>query len=142
MMDWLTHLTSDLSWQKIAVGLGLFAVSFVGSLGLVSFLLVRMPADYFHPTYDRAFLPDSSRAVRWSGVVLKNIVGVILVVLGIVMSLPGVPGQGLLTILLGLVLLDFPGKQKVEQKLVRRPLVLNAINGLRAKFDKSPLVLE
>lgn len=141
-MDWFANLTADLGWQKIALGIGLFAVSFFGSLGLVSFLLVRMPADYFHPNYDRAFLPDSRRAVRWGGVVVKNIAGVMLIVLGLLMSLPGVPGQGLLTILLGLVLLDFPGKQHLEQKLVRRPIVLNAVNGLRAKFDKPPLVLE
>jgi hypothetical protein len=63
------------------------------------------------------------------------------VALGIVLSLPGVPGQGLLTILLGIMIMDFPGKDRLEQKLLSRPSIVNAINRLRARFDKPPLVL-
>jgi UPF0716 family protein affecting phage T7 exclusion len=68
--------------------------------------------------------------------------GVVLVVLGILMSVPGVPGQGFLTILLGIMLLDFPGKRNLEYKLVSRPQVLNAINKLRHRFGKPSLVLD
>jgi hypothetical protein len=71
----------------------------------------------------------------------KNIGGILLVALGIVLSLPGVPGQGLLTVLLGIMLLDFPGKHRLEQKLLSRPSIVNAINKLRARFDKKPLEL-
>ena len=62
--------------------------------------------------------------------------------LGIVLSLPGVPGQGILTILLGIMLLDFPGRRKLEHKLVSRPQVLKTINKLRHRFGKPPLVLD
>jgi hypothetical protein len=65
----------------------------------------------------------------------------LLVALGIVLSLPGVPGQGLLTVLLGLMLLDFPGRRRLEQKLLSRPSIVNAINHLRARFGKEPLEL-
>nr|ALS89658.1 putative transmembrane protein (PGPGW) [uncultured bacterium] len=65
-----------------------------------------------------------------------------LVVLGVVMSIPGVPGQGILTILLGVMLLDFPGKRNFERKLVTRPQVRNAINKLRHRFGKPELVLD
>jgi hypothetical protein len=58
------------------------------------------------------------------------------------MSLPGVPGQGVLTILLGVMLLDFPGKRRLEYKLISQPRVFNNINRLRARFDKPPLELE
>ncbi len=58
------------------------------------------------------------------------------------MSLPGIPGQGLLTILLGVMLLDFPGKRRLEFKIISRPKVFRAINRLRARFDKPPLVLD
>ena len=61
--------------------------------------------------------------------------------LGIVLSLPGVPGQGLLTVLLGIMLLDFPGRHRLEQKLLSKPSILNSINKLRARFDKKPLEL-
>ncbi|HEU4479438.1 MAG TPA: hypothetical protein VFR80_13045, partial [Pyrinomonadaceae bacterium] len=68
--------------------------------------------------------------------------GVLLVILGVLLSLPGVPGQGILTILLGIMLLDFPGRRSLERRIVGWPKVFNAINKLRRRFDKPPLVLE
>ena len=62
--------------------------------------------------------------------------------IGIVLSLPGVPGQGLLTILLGIMLLDFPGRRKLEVKILSRPQVFKAINKLRHRFGKPPLKLD
>ena len=62
-------------------------------------------------------------------------------IVGIVLSIPGVPGQGLLTILLGVMLLDFPGKRRLELKIVSRPSVLKTVNSLRSKFGKPKLVL-
>ena len=47
--------------------------------------------------------------IRWTGLILKNLLGVLLVILGGIMTLPGVPGPGILTILLGVMLLNFPG---------------------------------
>jgi hypothetical protein len=58
------------------------------------------------------------------------------------MSIPGVPGQGILTILLGIMLLDLPGKRDLENKLVSRPQVLKTINKLRHKFGKPNLILD
>nr|ALS88972.1 TIGR02611: TIGR02611 family [uncultured bacterium] len=124
------------------LGAGLFLISFVVSTALVSFALVRLPANYFHSSHARAFWEDKHRALRWSGVVLKNLVGLVLIVLGIIMSLPGIPGPGILTILFGLVMMDIPGKRPLETRLVKRPSVLQAINRLRARFDKPPLVLD
>jgi hypothetical protein len=72
----------------------------------------------------------------------KNLLGAVLVLLGIVLSLPGVPGQGILTILLGVMLLDFPGKRDLERKIVGRPKVREAIDRLRKRFGKQPLVLD
>jgi hypothetical protein len=63
-------------------------------------------------------------------------------VLGIILSLPGVPGQGILTILLGLIFLDIPGKRPLEARIIRRPAVLSAINKLRARYDKPPLIVD
>ena len=60
--------------------------------------------------------------------------------LGILLSLPGVPGQGVLTILLGIMLSDFPGKVRLERKIVSYPKVLQALNKLRERFAKPPLM--
>jgi hypothetical protein len=80
--------------------------------------------------------------LRWGGLVVKNLLGAFLVLLGVVMSLPGVPGQGVLTILLGVMLLDFPGKRALELKLVSRPKVLRTINRIRQQFERPPLQLD
>jgi len=81
-------------------------------------------------------------AIRAAGIIGKNILGVLLVVVGILLSIPGVPGQGLLTILLGIMLLDFPGKRRLEQNLLRRPQILKTINRLRARFGKQALEID
>jgi hypothetical protein len=62
-----------------------------------------------------------------------------LIVVGAVLSIPGVPGQGVLTIVVGLFLVDFPRRQKLERALARRPGVLPALNRLRVRFGRAPL---
>jgi hypothetical protein len=74
--------------------------------------------------------------------ILKNVIGAGVVGLGLLLSFPGIPGQGILTILIGVMLLDFPGKRRLERAVIRRPRVLGAVNRLRARYGKPPLVLE
>jgi hypothetical protein len=131
-----------LTLRSALLGVLLFLVTFTVNLVIVSFVLVKIPANYFQRDHSRAFLSDSSPTVRLLGVIGKNLLGIVLVVLGILMSLPGVPGQGILTILLGIMLLDFPGRRKLEHRLVSRPTVLKAINKLRHRFGKPELVLD
>ena len=74
--------------------------------------------------------------------IAKNIFGIFLIVLGILLSLPGVPGQGILTILLGLIMIDIPGKRPIEARIIKRPTVLAAVNKLRDRYGKPPLELD
>ena len=142
----MIHLPSEpavfFSLREMALGILIFAGTFLISLAVVSFILVKLPPTYFQPSHSRPFWLDRHPAIRWSGLIAKNVLGVVLVLLGILMSVPGVPGQGILTILLGIMLVDFPGKRRLEYKLVSRPRVLEAINRLRHRFSKPPLVLE
>jgi hypothetical protein len=142
----MSHLPTPalalISSSGIILGAAIFVASFSLSIGVISFILVKIPATYFQESHPRAFWVNRHAAIRWTGMILKNLLGVVLVLLGILMSIPGVPGQGLLTILLGIILLDFPGKRSLEQKLVSRPMVLQKINRLRHKFSKPPLVLD
>ena len=124
-----------------AIGVGIFLVTFLANLALVSFILVKIPADYFRESQGK-FLAKQSPVVRVLALVGKNIGGVILVVLGVLLSLPGVPGQGVLTILLGVMLLDFPGRRRFERWIVSSPKVLKAVNKLRKRFHKPKLVLD
>jgi len=138
----LTSVFGLITWQSLLIGAVVFVVSFAISLAIVAFIMVKIPADYFHKDRPRHLWSDKPPAIRYLGIIGKNLLGVVLVLLGIVMSVPGVPGQGFLTILLGIMLLDFPGKRNLEYKIVSRPQVLEKINKLRHRFGEPGLVLE
>ena len=130
-----------LTWQNVLIGAAIFVASFLINLGIVSLILVKLPADHFSKNRKTKFWAGPRPALHAAKVIGKNLGGVLLVVLGVVLSLPGVPGQGLLTILLGIMLLDFPGRHRLEQKLLSKPTIVNTINRLRGRFGKPPLVL-
>jgi len=141
MFDSLSDLLAAMSWRGFLIGALIFVGTFFINLAIVSFILVKIPANHFSKSRKTKFWSGPRPMLHAAGVIGKNIGGVLLVALGIVLSLPGLPGQGLLTVLLGIMLLDFPGKHRLEQKLLSRPSIVNAINRLRARFDKPPLEL-
>lgn len=142
MVELLKGFLDSITLRSVLFGALVFIVSFAINLALVSFILVKLPANYFRKSYSRNLWKSSPRIVRVLGVIGKNVLGLLLVALGVVLSLPGVPGQGVLTILLGIMLLDFPGRRRLELWLVSRPRVFKAINSLRHRFGKPPLVLD
>ena len=141
MFDFLSDFFAALTWRKVLIGTGIFLVSFFANLGIVSLILVKLPADHFSKNRKTKFWSGKRPALHAAKVIGKNIAGILLVALGVVLSLPGVPGQGLLTVLLGIMLLDFPGRDRLEQKLLSRPSIVNTINSLRGRFGKKPLEL-
>lgn len=141
-MQWLSELWASITLSQILVGVGLFLLSLGVSFAAIALVMVKIPENYFSSHYKRDFMPGSTWLVRWGAVILKNILGVFLVALGIVLSLPGVPGQGFLTIFLGIIMLDIPGKRPWEAKIIKRPSILSTINNLRARYNKPPLLLD
>jgi hypothetical protein len=142
MTEWLDSFWQTLTPGNILLGVGLFLLSLGLSFAAIAVVMVKIPRNYFSTHYTQDFMPDSPWLVRWGAVILKNLFGVFLILLGLALSLPGVPGQGLLTILLGIIMLDIPGKRPLEARIIRRPNVLAAINKLRARFDKPPLIVD
>ncbi len=142
MIEWLTSRWSTISWGSLGLAFLMFLVSLAISFVAIGIVMVKIPPHYFAAHHERDFLPDSPWLVRWGAVIAKNVLGIFLILLGIVLSLPGVPGQGILTILLGLIMVDIPGKRPLEARIVQRPAVLKAINRLREKYDKPPLVMD
>ena len=134
-------LNSLLHNQEFLVWLGVFSViTFVGSLLLIPVLCVKMGEDYFMPQRDKdETLAGRHPLLRWAGLILKNVVGVLLIAAGIAMLF--LPGQGLLTILIGIMMLNFPGKRSFELWMIRLPGVLKAINAMRARAKHAPLQL-
>lgn len=134
MFDWIVGNKTVLFWVGMAS-----LVMFLGTIVAVPVAVACIPKDYFVRRRpggrDRGGHPALRLALR----ILKNLLGVALLLLGLVMLVG--PGQGVLTILLGLVLVEFPGKRALELRLVRRPRVLATLNWLRAKAGRPPLQL-
>lgn len=134
----------DIDWLEAHQGVllsmaGLSILLFVGSLLALPFLLARIPEDYFadpqrHSARLRHLHPILYIALR----IIKNLIGWILILAGIVMLI--LPGQGILTIIMGLVLSDFPGKFALERRLASNHRILNGINWIRRHGGRGPIL--
>lgn len=128
----------ELGWTEVLFGFGVFLLASVGGLALMSVLLVHLSAAYFTDSYSRDFWVDRHPVLRWAGLVAKNLLGLFVVAVGVVLAIPGVPGPGFLTILIGVSLVDFPGKRRLERRLIRRYRIFAAVNRLRERHDRPP----
>ena len=136
MIDWIQTHETALWWLAAAS-----SMTFVATLVVVPWLIVRIPVDYFaHRKRHPAPWADQHPVVRGLLLVGKNVLG--LVFLGVGLALLLLPGQGILTIVIGIMLLDFPGKYRLERWVVDRRPVLRSINWLRRRAKRSPLVLD
>ncbi len=122
-MELLASLLSKYWWV-----LGAAAVGFFGTLLLVPVVVCRLHEDYFVRE------EPPIREWTWGHIAtqfLRNLVGAVLIVAGVVMLF--VPGQGVLTILIGIACLNFRGKRHVMRWLLFRPGVLKGLNWMRRK---------
>ena len=111
---------------------------FLFSLLTIKWLVALIPEDYF--INRKASKMRSSNPVLWYIVlIIKNVVGYSLVLGGIMMLV--LPGQGVFTIIIGLMLSNYPGKYSIERKFIAIPSILKSINWLRQKSNKPPLNL-
>jgi hypothetical protein len=144
----LSFIDLEVYWHMLSnwfmehwVFLAIFSVlSFIASIAGSTMLLMSLPADYFRTRKRIRRIKNPVFRICLSS--LKNLFGGLLVIVGIFLSLPGIPGQGILTILTGLIISDFPGKRRLERRLVRVPIVLSAANQIRSRFKRPPLVLD
>lgn len=124
----------------ILIGITIVSIiSLIGSLMTIPIILIHLPANYFDTRIPRYWMKDRHLVLRAFGLILKNVIGAIFVLAGFIMLF--LPGQGLLTMLVGISLMDFPKKRELEARIVSRPRILKAINAMRRKFNKPPLIL-
>lgn len=127
------------SWPVVlAMGVGVALVTFL--LGVV--LVIKLPEDYFVQAPVRPPAVGARRIGRVLLLVLRNALGIVALAIGLVMALPLIPGPGLLVLIVGLGLVDFPGKRALERRLLREPHVLRSVNRMRARFGRPPLRTE
>ena len=115
------------------VSVGAVILALVG----VPWVVTRLPANYFSQARRQTWRESDGEPLFAVFIgLLKNLVGAVLVLLGLVMLVT--PGQGLLTLLAGLLLMNFPVKYQLERWLVLRPGVLRALNWLRGRQGHAP----
>lgn len=112
---------------------------FIISLASLPWLVAKIPEDYFLHRKRKKTLPLTTTAfARYLFLRLaRNLVGLILLVGGFLMLF--IPGQGILTMVMGLILMDYPGKYSVEKAIISYPAVFKGLNWLRARANKLPL---
>jgi len=113
-------------------------MGFIGSLIVIPWILIQIPSDYFSYSKRKKHQWGSYPSIiRLVFLLVKNILGVIFIISGIIMIF--IPGQGIITIIIGIILTDFPYKYKIERWIINRPAILKYINKLRAKAKKDPI---
>ena len=128
-----------ISTETLVTLTALSIVFFVGSLIAIPFILVRLPTDFFDTRVPRQWMENHHPVLRLLGHLAKNVVGAIFLFAGFLVLF--LPGHGILTMLIGITMLDFPGKRKLEAKMIGQPAVLSTINNMRQKFGKPPLTI-
>ena len=135
----LHRIVADNSMFLALLG-GASLVLFVGTLLAIPLLVVSIPRDYFMSSHAAAFgFGKRHPALRIALLVVKNIAGTLCLAAGFVMLF--IPGQGLLTMFIGVLLLNFPGKRRMELRLVQHPQVRHGIDWIRRRAGKEPLRL-
>lgn len=135
MPEWIKGHETLVWWMT-----GISITSFIAALVAVPWSMVQIPSNYFSQRKrTRKLWADQNPAVRALLLLVKNLLGYILIVIGVIML--AIPGQGMLTILIGVIFLDLPGKYRLERWAVTRPAALRSINWLRKRAGKSSLVL-
>ncbi|MDO9050548.1 MAG: hypothetical protein Q8N02_01250 [Methylotenera sp.] len=129
---WFDWLTTHAIWV-ITISVS----SLIATLALLPMLLVRIPADYFRQRQRR---PKMVRRplLAFVNAVARNLLGGVLIVIGLATLFT--PDQGLVTLLAGLMVANYPGKYNIERWLIERPHVLATVNWMRTRSGQEPLL--
>ena len=134
------YLSENLLDIFFVLGISSIAILIISALS-IGYFIKKIPHDYF--LNDKRGMPDykNKNPIFWIiTLALKNIVGYCLIMGGILMLV--LPGQGLLTILVGLMLSDYPGKFKLEKRIIKTNLILKTINWYRIKSNIAPIIFK
>jgi hypothetical protein len=126
-------LTPELGTLVVVLGLALL----VGSALAIPWFARRLPDDYLLATHRPPPSAGAAHPYRLVLRVAKNLLGAVLLLVGVALLV--LPGQGLLTMAFGLVLLDFPGKRKAVRAVLGYAPVLAGLNRLRTRAGLPPL---
>ena len=138
MENFIESITEFVSSYRVYI-LWLATISlfvFIFSLISIKWLVALIPTNYF--IKKNMVKSKKSYSFIWLiSIIVKNLIGYTLILGGLLMLV--LPGQGLFTILMGLILSNYPGKYNIERRFISIPSVLRTVNWLRKKSNKPPL---
>ena len=141
MIDFYRRVLGHMGGLGLVSNALIAVTAFVVTTAAAVAIVVFMPADHFCRPPGEDSASRRHPVLRWTLIILKNAAGILILPLGVLMALPLIPGPGLVFILVGLSLLDFPGKRSLERRLLAVPAVLRFLNRVRQRFGRTPLVL-
>ena len=133
ILDHVDEYKSVIFWLSL-----LSFLIFIFSLVSIKWLVALIPIDYF--VYKKNSKFKTKYPFTWLiSMIIKNIIGYLLIIGGILMLV--LPGQGLFTIFIGLMMSNYPGKYYIEKKIIAIPSILKTINWLRKQSNKEPIII-
>lgn len=135
IIDFEMNLATGLS--GLGMAFGLFFLSQV----VLPMVIVALPADYFCRPMKASAAFRGIAVLHWVTKIMKNVAGAVTILLGLPLALPGIPGSGLVLMVVGIALLDFPGKRQLQYRLISYPRVLRSINLLRSRFGRPDMIV-
>ena len=130
MYEWLSSTLEPYTGLLSVMMIGSLVVM-VMSIALLPWIVSRIPKNYF------ARKRRTHKKSGWLIWLFRNIVGGVLIFAGILMLM--LPGQGILTILAGLYVVDAQWKFRLERRLVGLPGILRSINWIRRRRNQPDL---
>ena len=122
--NWINDHYQIIQWIGIASILFFFL-----SIFIMHFVITKLPHDYFLDNISHSSKNHKNLLFR----VVKNLSGLLLAISGIILLF--IPGQGLLTIALGLCLIDIPCIEIIKKRFILSALVKKTLNWVRLKKD-------
>ncbi len=131
MRTFLATYGQTLTWLAIVS-----TITFFLSLLIIPLIINRLKDDFFLHLHEHKKLEDQHPVIFILLRIMRYSLGSLLLFAGILMLF--LPGQGLLTIILGISLLDFPGRKKAIDALIHLHPIQRGLNWIREKGDKKP----
>lgn len=142
-----TYLTDTFGANFIFLIVVLTTTASIAYFVVITYFITQLDKQYFvrrktseEGLINHLHLTSMNRSVACAVKIAKIILGIGLLVCGILMLV--LPGQGLITILIGLSLIPFPGKDKMEQRILSRHSVRSTLNWIRVKAKKEPFIFD
>ena len=136
LFNWVDNYRVVIWWIS-----ALSAVIFIIFLFAIPIFIVKLPADFFIQQSLPTACPASQKhpLVRLIYLTAKNLIAVMIILAGIAMLF--LPGQGVVTIIIGVSMLTIRGKRRLVLGLVCHRLIMQSLNRLRARFNKPAFLI-